>query len=277
MSTTVDLPARFVTFPARCFVCRRAPETSRLVAATKGMHIGGTGYSSSVEVRVPLCQADAAHIRGTRALAMTLLFLAFLGLAAWFFFYGLDHDSTVSVVFGAMLFLGAPFALHSVMPQLLDQWLIGVAGVTHRDRGVTVRLVFRDDAAAGEVAELTAARRNGRTPPAEAAVLRQQEVAEAGKKRMSPRMIAFFFVLGSIVMLAIDQNDVQEKGKFSPMLAFFSPLVLVVALGAMVDPRLPFAMGKFAPGLPPRIRLAGRLIALCGAIAGGALLFFRLT
>lgn len=277
MSATVELPTRFVTFPARCFVCRRTPETSRSIGAAKGFHIGGTGYSSVVEVRVPLCRDDAARIRSTRAITMTLVFLALIGFAVWLFVYGLGHDSTASVVAGAMLFLGAPFGIHSVAPQLLDQWLLGVAGVTHRDRGATIRLAFRDEADAREVVQLTMARRSGRTPPAEAAVLREQIAAEARRKRMSPRALAFCFVLGSLVMLAIDQNDVQERGKFSPFLTFFSPLVLVVALGALVDPRLPFAMGKYAPGLPPRVRLAGRLVALCGALAGAALLFHRLT
>lgn len=268
MSVTIELPANAVTFPARCFLCRGSAEITRKVAAAKGIDVAGYGYSSDVEVNLPLCNGCSRHVRRMRAfwwLAAIVLFVAVMAaLGGW----GLSHDQTWMVILAAMLFMGLGFFSSMILPQLLDQWQLGVSGITHRQKGAVVRLSFRSEESAREVEVLTRDRLSGVLASAEREFIVEQRRREGEElKKVSPRLIFAIVTAVGLGLYVIEPDD--------PGLGFLAATTAILCAAAVVDPRLPFAIGKYSKSFSRRYVLLARSILVVGILAGLAVALHR--
>jgi len=266
--TTLELPANAILFPARCFLCRGPAETTRKIAAVKGIDVAGYGYTNEIELGVPLCLACRTHVRRMRVVWWLVSLLLFLAVMAGLFVWGMERDHMWMVIVAAMLFLGLGFFASAIQPQLLDQWQLGVAGITHRQKGAIVRLSFRSEESAREVEELTRQRMSGVLPVREREFLIEEARKEhEAAKKISPRLIFTILMAAGLLLVFIEPDD-------EPLALIGMPMIFIGA-GGLVDPRLPFAIGKYSKHFTPRFTLIARGVAVAGVIAGIVLAMYR--
>ena len=98
----------------------------------------------------------------------------------------------------------------------------------------------------------------------------------AGPKWRPTRKLAVAVAVGSAGVLALNHYKAVESGEVYLVGVFLAPLVLMLGLGGLVDPRVLWAIGKYRHLVPPWPRRAGAVLVAAGLAMSAFLAFWYL-
>ncbi len=90
------------------------------------------------------------------------------------------------------------------------------------------------------------------------------------------RKLALALIVGSAGMLAFNHYEAVESEEVYLAIVFIAPLMLMLGLGGLVDPRVVWAIGKYRNLVPPWPRRIGAALVAAGLTVSGFLAFWYL-
>ena len=88
------------------------------------------------------------------------------------------------------------------------------------------------------------------------------------------RVLAIFAVVGTVIGSIALKLFAARSGVFFPLFVLFAPAVLILGVGAIINPWLWIALGEHGKLAPPGTRLIAAILASVGLIIGGVLLSY---
>lgn len=157
MSISRDLPIGAVRFPHRCLGCGAPPTKTFEITAARGIDLILVAIARRVWIPVPVC--DACHRRRwlTYIGAVLALVGAIVGLIAVYVMLQKGNPQIKESGMGGIVIvtLVIMWWARNRLERHIDAILFGVAGITVLSKENKVRLAFRDEGLAREIASLS--------------------------------------------------------------------------------------------------------------------------